>query len=349
MLRASRTEALTDSLTELGNRRALARTLETMLPEVSAERPLVLALFDLDGFKHYNDTFGHPAGDALLARLGRNLAACMEGRGQAFRMGGDEFCALFEPGADGADLLVRSAAVALSEHGEGFTIGCSYGAIELPEEAREVPEALRIADRRMYAQKHAGRMSAGRQSKDVLVRALAERIPALGGHLTGCALLAARTARRLGLAPEVVERVRHAAELHDAGKVAIPDAILNKAGPLDEQEWAFIHRHPLIGERIVASAPALTHVARLVRSTHERWDGNGYPDGLAGDATPLGSRIVAVADAFDAMVTERPSSPALTAAAAMAELRAGAGTQFDPAVVEAFRAVLSERPLASAA
>jgi diguanylate cyclase (GGDEF)-like protein len=349
MLRASRAEALTDHLTELGNRRALGRRLEALLPEVTPERPLVLALFDLDGFKHYNDTFGHPAGDALLVRLGRNLAAALEARGEAFRMGGDEFCALFEPGADGPDPLVKGAAAALSDHGEGFTIGCSYGAIVLPTEARAAADALRIADQRMYAQKNAGRLSAGRQSKDVLLRALAERNPALGGHLTGCALLAERTARMLGLPPEEVERVRHAGELHDAGKVAIPDDILTKAGPLDEEEWAFIRRHPLIGERIVRSAPALAAVARLVRSANERWDGGGYPDALEGDAIPLGSRIVAVADAFDAMISRRPYSPALSPDAAMEELRRCAGTQFDPAVVEAFRAVVDEGVLASAA
>ena len=302
MLRTSRDEALTDALTALGNRRALSRELDELLPESDvaegagpAERlagetdyaPLVLALYDLDGFKHYNDTFGHPAGDALLVRLGTNLAACLEGRGRAFRMGGDEFCVLFEPGADDPAQLVESAAAALSEHGEGFSIGCSYGSILLPEEAHEPAEALRVADHRMYAQKHAGRMSAGRQSKDVLLRALTERSPVLGGHLSGVAALAARTARRLGLPAEEIERIRHAGELHDAGKVAIPDGILAKSSPLTEEEWGFVRGHPLIGERIVRSAPSLSRVAELVRSTHERWDGDGYPDRLVADAIPV--------------------------------------------------------------
>jgi two-component system cell cycle response regulator len=344
MLRASRDEALTDALTSLGNRRALTRELE----EIEDTR-MVLALFDLDGFKHYNDTFGHPAGDALLVRLGSNLASCLEGRGRAFRMGGDEFCVLFEPGHDDPDLLVGSAAAALSESGEGFSIGCSFGSIVLPDEAVEPAEALRIADQRMYAFKHAGRMSAGRQSKDVLLRALSERSPVLGGHLSGVAELAERTARRLGLPPEDVERIRHAGELHDAGKVAIPDGILSKAGPLSDEEWAFIRRHPLIGERIVASAPALRSVAGLVRSTHERWDGRGYPDGKIADEIPLGSRIVAVADAFDAMTSERPYAARRTPQEALDELRACAGTQFDPAVVQTFRAVVSESRLRSAA
>ena len=137
MLRASREEAQTDALTGLGNRRALARALERELPRATRDEPLVLVLFDLDGFKHYNDTFGHPAGDALLVRLGGSLAAFLRGRGSAFRMGGDEFCALLSPG--GRLARRRSslgAAAALSEHGEGFEIGCSYGAIELPARGR---------------------------------------------------------------------------------------------------------------------------------------------------------------------------------------------------------------------
>jgi two-component system, cell cycle response regulator len=349
MLRASRNEALTDALTELGNRRALSRMLDELLPDASPERPLVLALFDLDGFKHYNDTFGHPAGDALLVRLGQNLSACVSGRGEAFRMGGDEFCVLFEPGADDGAPLVESAAAALSEHGEGFSIGCSYGAITLPAEAAEPSEALRIADQRMYAQKHAGRMSAGRQSKDVLLRALTERNPDLGGHLSGVAELAERTARRLGLPVEEVERIRHAGELHDVGKVAIPDGILGKPGALNEEEWAFVRRHPLIGERIVSSAPSLSSVALLVRSSHERWDGTGYPDRLAADQIPLGSRIVAVADAYDAMTAGRPYAAPRTPQEALAELRGCAGSQFDPAVVEVVRAVVAESTLRVAA
>ena len=157
-------------------------------------------------------------------------------------------------------------------------------------------------------------MSAGRQSKDVLLRALTERSPDLGGHLSSVAELAERTARRLGLPAEEVERIRHAGELHDAGKVAIPDAILSKPGPLTEDEWGFVRRHPLIGERIVRSAPSLSRVAELVRSTHERFDGAGYPDRLQADAIPLGSRIVAVCDAFDAMTSGRPYAAARTPA-----------------------------------
>jgi diguanylate cyclase (GGDEF)-like protein len=346
MLRASRTEALTDSLTGLGNRRALARELAELLPEADADAPLVLALFDLDGFKHYNDTFGHPAGDTLLTRLGGNLKAYFETRGRVFRMGGDEFCALFDPRQADLGAVLDGAALALSQQGEGFYVGCSYGAVSLPGEAGDTAEALRIADQRMYAQKHAGRMSAGRQSRDVLLSALVERNPELGGHLSDVAEFAERTARHLGLSREEIDTVRQAAELHDVGKVAIPEDILAKPGPLTDEEWGFVRRHTLAGERILSAAPSLKQVALLVRSSHERWDGTGYPDLLARIDIPLGARIVAVADAFDAMTSDRPYRAALTEAAALAELHRCAGTQFDPAVVEAFTAACARTPLA---
>jgi diguanylate cyclase (GGDEF)-like protein len=344
MLRTSRDEALTDALTGLGNRRALGRALDELLPLADPERPLVLALFDLDGFKQYNDTFGHPAGDTLLVRLGGNLSAFLQGRGRAFRMGGDEFCALFQTSGEPSEPMVHGAAAALSEHGDGFSITCSHGAIALPLETTESVEALRIADQRMYANKHAGRTSAGRQSKDVLLRALAERDPHLGTHAETVALAAA-TAEALGLPPDVVEQVRHASELHDVGKVAIPDAILGKPGPLTAEEWRFVRRHTLIGERIILAAPALARVATLVRSSHERWDGTGYPDALAGEAIPVGARIVAVADAFAAMIAGRPYRPARTPDEALEELRRAAGTHFDPVVVDAWCAAHAARAL----
>ena len=238
--------------------------------------------------------------------------------------------------------MVLGAAAALSDQGDGFTIGCSHGSITLPVEATEAVEALRVADQRMYANKHAGRTSAGRQSKDVLLRALAERHPELGSHAETVAIAAA-TAEALGLPPDEVEHVRHASELHDVGKVAIPDAILGKPGPLTEEEWTFVRRHPVIGERIILAAPALRRVATLVRASHERWDGAGYPDALAGDGIALGARIVAVADAFAAMIAGRPYRAARTAEEALEELRRHAGTQFDPDVVEAWCAAHARR------
>jgi two-component system cell cycle response regulator len=332
----SRSQAATDSLTGLGNRRALMEALQLQLPTADDGRPLVLVLFDLDGFKNYNDSFGHPAGDALLAQLGHNLALSVAERGQAYRLGGDEFCALLQPGDDVAQPIIDATAAALTVGGKGFTIGCSYGSVVLPREAPDVEGALQLADQRMYVSKRSGRRSAGRQSSDVLLRAMTERDEELGSHVREVAVLAQAVAVRLGLSALEVEHVGQAAELHDIGKVAIPDAVLHKAGPLNEREWNLIRGHTVIGERIIAAAPALHEVAMLVRSSHERFDGDGYPDGLRGPGIPLGARILAICDSFTAMNTDRVYRPALEATHAIAELRRCAGTQFDPMVVEAF-------------
>jgi two-component system cell cycle response regulator len=336
LLRLTQREALTDELTGMPNRRALVGELERGLARASRDRPVALVLYDLDGFKHYNDNFGHPAGDALLQRLGGRLASCLGDRGVAFRMGGDEFCALIDLSELDLPIALGATGAALSEAGEGFQIGCSYGTVVLPAEAHDIPGALRLADQRMYAQKRGGRASASRQSGDVLLTALAERDPGLRAHLHDVALLAAETARSFGLDHDQVEPIQQAAELHDVGKMAIPDAILNKPSRLDQSEWEFIRRHTLIGERIINAAPALHDVAALVRASHENFDGTGYPDGLAGRDIPLGARIIAVCDAFDAMTTTRPYQRAMSEAEAISELRHCAGTQFDPEVVESF-------------
>jgi diguanylate cyclase (GGDEF)-like protein len=337
LLRASQGEALADALTGLGNRRALLADLERRLSTASGDRPFTLVLFDLDGFKQYNDIFGHPSGDALLRRLAAKLESHLGDTGRAYRIGGDEFCALINA-AENAH--VESAAAALFERGDGFTIGCSHGAAVLPGEARDSSTALTIADQRMYAAKRIGRVSAAQQSKDVLLSAVAERNSDLGAHGHDVAELAATVATAFSLPLDEVEMIRHAAELHDVGKVAVPDAILDKPASLDPAEWAFIHRHTVIGEKIIAAAPDLAHVARLVRSSHENYDGTGYPDGLVRREIPLGSRIIAVCDAFDAMTTDRPYREAMDTESAIAELRRCAGTQFDPDVVEHFCAAL---------
>jgi len=211
----------------------------------------------------------------------------------------------------------------------------------VPTEAQDASAALTIADQRMYGQKRMGRVSAARQSKDVLLTALGERDWDLGAHGHDVAELAAAVAAAFSLALEDVEVIRQAAELHDVGKAAIPDAILFKPGPLDHDEWALMRRHTLIGEKILAAAPDLARVARLVRSSHENYDGSGYPDGLARREIPLGSRIIAVCDAFDAMTTERPYRRAMSEAIAVGELRRCAGSQFDPDVIECFCAALA--------
>jgi HD-GYP domain-containing protein (c-di-GMP phosphodiesterase class II) len=194
----------------------------------------------------------------------------------------------------------------------------------------------------MYAHKYSQRPSAGRQSMAVLLRVLGERDGYLGQHLGVVADLAEAVARRLQVLPAELETIRQAAEAHDVGKLAIPEEILAKPGPLNEDEWAFVKRHTLVGERILSAAPSLGTAAKIVRSTHERWDGGGYPDGLAGEAIPLGARVISVCDAFDAMTSERPYAAAMTPQEALREILRGAGTQFDPEVVDVFAAIHAE-------
>jgi two-component system cell cycle response regulator len=326
------TELETDPLTRLFNRGKLAYDLDRIY-SLDEPPPHVLAFLDLDGFKAYNDAFGHPAGDALLVRLGRQLADAVGTRGRAYRMGGDEFAMLLPGDATSAGASVAAGAAALSERGEGFKVTCSCGSAEVPADAGSPSTALQLADQRMYADKDSHRPSAGGEVEAVLLRVLNQRAPELTDHVTAVKSLATAVGEELELPPGELTALARASELHDIGKIAIPDAILSKAGPLDEEEWRFMHQHTILGERIVSAAPSLASVGRLIRSSHERWDGKGYPDQLAGDSIPLAARIILVCDAYDAMTSERPYSPARAPESALAELRECAGSQFDPELV----------------
>jgi two-component system, cell cycle response regulator len=333
LLLASREEARTDPLTGLGNRRRLMEDLTDAAQGV--HHPYFLALFDLDGFKAYNDSFGHTAGDALLRRLAGNLAAAVSPEGLAYRLGGDEFCVL-TPVRTGGGEPIAAASAALSEQGAGFAVRSSWGAVFVPDETDDAVEALSLADRRMYNQKSRRPRSPERQTRNVLLRALHERSPAIGDHLQGVAPLAVALGQAAHLSHAELDEIARASELHDIGKIGVPDGILRKRGPLNQAEWTLMRNHTLIGERILASAPAMAQVARLVRSTHERWDGTGYPDGLALEEIPLGSRVIAVCDAFIAMTQQRPWRATMSHDGALQELRNCAGTQFDPQLVETF-------------
>jgi two-component system, cell cycle response regulator len=332
-------EARTDELTGLPNRRALLEELER---RTTANETFTLTLADLNGFKRYNDTFGHAAGDALLRRLGQKLAAACDGRGIAARLGGDEFCVLFDEGfpREEADAILREA---LSDEGEGFRITSESGMVAVPEEAHDPSAALGLADSRMYAAKVSAHSNPEEAISGALMRMLDERHPGLGSHLEEVASLTVACAEALGLSADDIRSLERAAELHDIGKVGIPSQILTKQGPLNEEELAFMRRHTIIGERILSGVPSLARVAATLRSSHERWDGNGYPDRLAGNEIPLNARLIHVADAFCAMTQERPYAAARSVASARRELIACAGAQFDPAVVAAFLAVLDGR------
>jgi diguanylate cyclase (GGDEF)-like protein len=337
LMAALEADASTDSLTRLGNRRKLVEDLERALElGRDAQGSHAFALYDLDGFKLYNDTFGHPAGDSLLRRLGAKLAAAVEPGGRAYRLGGDEFCILVPACGGSVGRIVETGRSALTEQGEGFRVSASAGAVLISAEAAIASEVLRLADRRMYAEKAERSGRVDRQAHELLITILHDREPELTHHHEGVARLAVAVGRELRFDAEEIDVVRRAAEFHDIGKIAIPEGILRKPAPLDEIEWELMRTHTLVGERIIGTFPSMRPVARLVRSSHERWDGRGYPDRLAAEEIPLGARVISVCDAFDAMCSDRPYSPRRDERSALAEIRRGAGTQFDPDVVEAF-------------
>jgi two-component system cell cycle response regulator len=333
------TELESDPLTGLFNRGKLAYDLDRLF-SLDEPPPHVLAFLDLDGFKAYNDAFGHPAGDALLVRLGHQLADAVGADGRAYRMGGDEFAMLLPGNVTEAGASVAAGAAALSERGEGFKISCSCGTAELPADAANGPTALQLADQRMYADKDSRRPTTDGEVEAVLLRILNQRAPDLSEHVNAVKGLALAVGKELELPPGELTALGRASELHDIGKIAIPDAILNKAGPLDEEEWSFMHQHTILGERIVSAAPSLASVGSLIRSSHERWDGKGYPDRLAGEDIPLASRIILACDAYDAMVSERPYAPGRDPESTLAEIAECAGSQFDPGVVKVLQRVV---------
>ncbi len=347
LLDTARAQSLTDYLTGLGNRRDLTLTLQRELTE-STPHSLILTIFDLNGFKRYNDTFGHPAGDALLARLASKLDGAVGVRGRAFRLGGDEFCVLAPGGWDAVESVVDLGVAALSETGEGFDVSTGYGAVVIPDETSDPATALRLADERLYIQKH--NLYSGTDGvHSVLLEALNRRDPNLRAHMDSVAGLARRIGARFGLSEAELDELRLTAEVHDIGNLAIPDSVLQKPGRLTEGEWSIVRRHTVVGQRILAGAPTMSEIGKIVRATHERWDGQGYVDGLAETAIPLEARIIAVCDAYTAMISERPYRPAMTPESAIGELRRCAGAQFDPEVVEVFCRVYAEDSEAASA
>ena len=334
--------AETDPLTGIGSRGKLNADAANL--ELDG-RPVTVAIFDLDGFKFYNDNFGHPAGDRLLQRLAKRMTAAVGDRGTVYRIGGDEFVALLWGTADDCEPVVTAVGESMSEQGEGFELSASRGSAGYPHECPTISLAVTLADERMYSAKSSSRTSARSQVHETLVRSIRERQPALATHTSRVSEMATAVARRFVDDPEELDVIERAAQLHDVGKVAIPDAILDKPGPLDDDERLLMMQHTIIGERIIAASPAMAPVAVLVRHSHEHWDGSGYPDGLRGNDIPLGSRIILACDAIEAMTSRRTYGSPKTEAQAIEELQRYSGQQFDPDVVEALVEILQPQSM----
>jgi len=371
-LRAMRL-ALTDPLTGLGNHRSFQERLQRKLfhAEDSGE-PFTLCMIDVDDFKRINDLFGHPAGDRVLAQVGSRLRQ----NGEAFRLGGDEF-ALLLPGLSTDEALSTASSVlariATSDFEHVGSVTASAGVAGFPRQAFDRDELIRLADSALYWAKEHGKNRVHAYRPDVvelaelrrlahgpdraarfraaasLAKAVDARDTYTGSHSTRVAELGAWIAQQLGLDQEQVELSRLAGSLHDLGKLAIPEELLRKPGPLTPPERLVLERHPQIGHRMLESL-GVDPVADWVLHHHERWDGSGYPDRLRGEEIPLGARIIFVADAYDAMTSDRAYRGRLTPRAAVEELERCAGTQFDPSIVAAFaRELVGRAPTTAAA
>jgi diguanylate cyclase (GGDEF)-like protein len=357
-LRAMRL-ALTDPLTGLGNHRQFHERLQRELLRAEEQaRPLTLCFVDIDDFKKINDRFGHPSGDRVLSQVGARLRQ----GGEAFRLGGDEFALLLADHDEAtaltaADSIVERIATVDFDHIGTVTV--SAGIATFPMQGHGRDELIRLADSALYWAKEHGknrvrlyrpevveiselkRLAAGPdkaaryRAAASLAKAVDARDTYTGSHSERVGELAARVAASLGLDAEQVELTRLAGSLHDLGKLAIPEEILRKPGTLADSERLVLERHPQIGFRMLDSL-GVDPVADLVLHHHERWDGGGYPDGLHGEQIPLGARIIFVADAYDAMTSDRIYRPKRSSEAALAELERCAGTQFDPGIVAAF-------------
>jgi len=364
-LRAMRL-ALTDPLSGLGNHRSFQERLKHELLRAEADdEPFTLCMIDVDDFKRINDLYGHPVGDRVLASVGRRLRQ----NGEAFRLGGDEF-ALLLPGvtADEAlstasSVLARIGSLELADVG---SVTASAGIAGFPHQAFDRDELIRLADSALYWAKEHGKNRVHVYRPDVvelaelrrlahgpdraarfraaasLAKAVDARDTYTGSHSTRVAELSAWIAHRLGLDREHIELTRLAGSLHDLGKLAIPEEILRKPGPLTDPERLVLQRHPEIGHRMLESL-GVDPVAEWVLHHHERWDGTGYPERLCGDEIPLGARIIFVADAYDAMTSDRAYRGRLTPREAIEELERCSGTQFDPEIVAAFARELVDR------
>jgi GGDEF domain-containing protein len=332
-------EAQVDPVTGLPTHEKLVADLQEAL-DAGDDRVLTLYLFSLDGFKDYNSAYGDACGDALLGWLARKLRDAVGSYGNAYRIRGGSFALLAVGSERFTSALCASAASALSENGDGFQIYCDVGQAALPAEAPSPRAALELAARRASQHGSERHVKSGRRAPGDAIEALR-----LVRSRRDVAAFATGIARRLEVPEAEIETIERAIHLCDVGNVAVPGAVLGYPGKINGPEWQFILLHTLVGERLLAGPLGMDAVARVVRNSHERWDGSGYPDGLAGNAIPLGARIVFVCSAFHDMTSDRPHHAALDPADALAQLKRGAGSQFDPKVVEAFYAEFAGEPV----
>jgi diguanylate cyclase (GGDEF)-like protein/putative nucleotidyltransferase with HDIG domain len=355
-----------DSLTKLLNRGGFEEAFDLELERARRTgAPLSLVVADLDRFKRINDERGHAAGDQALLSITRSVHRAKRSFDTAARIGGEEF-AVLAPDCDehGAYMLAERIRcdVERAFKGPSGALTASFGIAAFPLHGETPESLLRAADQALYAAKRLGRNRTVISSAEVpgilagapraqpesqvevaslvtLAEALDVRDSGTASHCRRVARFAELTARELGLPPAAVERLRLAGILHDVGRVGIPDDLIAREGPLEDDDWAWIRSHPETGARMLDTTN-YEDVRSWVLAHHERPDDRGYPEGIPWREVPLGARIIGVADAYEAMTSERVYRPAMSAGEAAAELRNQAGRQFDEQVVEALLSAL---------
>jgi len=362
--RATR-DAHTDSLTLVGNNRAYELGLSMAMDAAYEEgRPLTLCLVDVDDFKQINDTYGHPLGDQVLVEIARLLRPENDCVG-TFRFGGDEFAMILACGERQARAHIEAlyARLASASFSHGAEAKVSVGIATYPSHADDVADLESAADSALYWAKLHGKnrfcaysasvaeaqapaelerrieRQARLRAAENLIRVVDAKDEYTGAHSERVALLVESIARQLELEDELVEQLKLAGRLHDLGKIAIPDRVLQKPGDLTPHEARQLAHHPQLGASLLDGMD-IRPVDVWIKHHHEHWDGSGYPHGLAGEEIPFGSRLILVADAYDAITTDRSYRDAATPQQAVEELRKNAGTQFDPEVVAALQAHL---------
>ena len=375
--------ATIDRMTGVVNRQAVLAALFAEVERASRyERPLCVAFVDIDHFKVVNDSYGHAAGDIVLRGVAQTISENLRASDLIGRYGGEEFMLILtettvEEGADLSEKLRKLVERArhVVEGNQDLSVTISIGIVGGVGKQLRMETLVRDADAAMYSAKSLGRnqtyifeepdedsrvprapisdagraraVEIGRQARQAATDMLTSFIAPLP-HYRGqpSALIAAivvEMARRLQLPEAEIDRIRVAALLHDVGKVALPQAILDKPAPLTPAEWRSVVQHPRIGQVILEHAAALRDAVPIILHHHERFGGHGYPYGLRANEIPLGARIVAIADAYDAMINDRPYQRAMSHDAAIAELRLHAGTQFDPELVVLFCDLYADR------
>ncbi len=352
-----------DDLTQLQNRRFFYERLREELGHAERLRkPLSIVMIDVDDLKAINDEFGHQVGDIILRQLGRTLNRATERNHVTARLGGDEF-AVIMPDADRREADQMAWRIwghleegPLWENGHAsIHLGVSIGVGGYPWGGTDLEEIIHWADAKLYANKlerkgfDRGRTVTGdnRLSSavvEVLSTALDIRDKMTHRHARRVARMAVAVAREMGLDQQQALEIEYAAALHDIGKIGVADSILRKAAPLDDEEWKDMRRHSELGYEILNGIDFLRDAAEIVWAHHERYDGKGYPRGLAGEEIPLGARVFGVVDAYDAMTSRRPYREAMSREDAWIEIGRNAGTQFDALVVKAFLAMIRQSP-----